>query len=65
MRRANETMSAPFILRSHTEVARFFTGLDVLDPGVVTLGRWPPHDALEALPEGREIPAYCAIGRKP
>jgi hypothetical protein len=65
MRRANETMSAPFILRNHTEVARFLAGLDALDPGVVTLDRWPWHDTPGNPHEGPEIPAYCAIGRKP
>jgi hypothetical protein len=65
MRRANETMSARFVLRSREEVARFLAGLDVLDPGIVTLDRWPWHDRPAPSPEGPGIPAYCAIGRKP
>jgi S-adenosyl methyltransferase len=65
MRRANETMSTPFVLRSREQVARFLAGLEVLDPGIVTLGRWRWNERPVPPPEGQRIPAYCAIGRKP
>jgi len=32
----------PVYLRAHDEVARFFDGLDVLDPGVVSISSWRP-----------------------
>ena len=50
--------------RSHDEVARFFTGLTVLEPGVVPLDHWrrpgepPPVNPAHAW-------LYAAIGRKP
>lgn len=64
MARANETMSDPFILRTRTEVARFLDGMDRLEPGIVTLDRWPWSEP-PATPSDRPIAAYCAVGRKP
>jgi hypothetical protein len=45
--------------RTRAEFARFFEGLDLVEPGVVPLPRWR---AL-ASPSQR-IPAYAAAGRK-
>lgn len=64
MRRANETMSDPFVLRSHGEIAAFVDGLDVLEPGIVTLDRWPWSEP-STCPPGRPVAAYCAVARKP
>jgi S-adenosyl methyltransferase len=44
----NEDMVQQTTFRSRTEVARFFTGLDLLDPGVVTVPKWRPDSELEA-----------------
>lgn len=69
--RFNQTMREPFILRSHAEVARFFDGLVVLDPGVVPLNRWYPPGTPSADAEGEAgadaspIPAYGVVARKP
>jgi hypothetical protein len=52
-------------LRTHTEVARFLDGLDVVDPGVVPMDRWRNPDAVQAAPDGRVVPGYGAIARKP
>jgi hypothetical protein len=46
--------------RTRAEFARFFTGLELLDPGVVPLPEWR---ALAS--PGQRIPAYAAVGRKP
>ncbi|BBC38933.1 uncharacterized protein SGFS_102270 [Streptomyces graminofaciens] len=48
--------------RTPQTVARFFDGLDVLDPGVVSCSRWRPDD-----PDGsdqEEVAMYCGVGRK-
>ena len=45
--------------RTHTEFARFFEGLDLVEPGVVPLPQWRSL----ASPSQR-IPAYAAVGRK-
>lgn len=33
---------APMVQRSRTEVARFFTGLELVEPGLVGLPEWCP-----------------------
>jgi SAM-dependent methyltransferase len=45
------------------EIARFFDGLDQLEPGIVPLNRWRPGPD-EPVFE-RDIPAVAAIARKP
>jgi SAM-dependent methyltransferase len=50
---------SPLVLRSGEEVAAFFTGLDVVEPGVVQLSEWRP-DSDDAF-----ISAYAGVGRKP
>jgi hypothetical protein len=62
--RANETMSDPFVLRTRGQVARLLDGLDVVEPGIVTLDRWPWAKGTACPPE-RPVAAYCAVGRKP
>jgi S-adenosyl methyltransferase len=53
--------SAPGVARSREQVARFFGGLDMLEPGLVEISRWRP-DVIAASP----CPAlfYAGIGRK-
>jgi SAM-dependent methyltransferase len=50
-------------VRSHAEFSAFFTGLDLLDPGVVLAALW--HPELGEPQGGEEIPLYVGIGRKP
>ncbi|MDT3398407.1 SAM-dependent methyltransferase [Streptomyces sp. B1866] len=42
-------------------VARFFDGLELLEPGVVTCTRWRPEEGEDA--DG-EVAMYCGVGRK-
>jgi len=44
-------------------VARFFDGMEVVDPGIVPLGQWHPGP-LQQFGSAR-LPTYCAVGRKP
>jgi hypothetical protein len=39
-RRYNERVSTPQTLRTRDEVARFFTGLDLVPPGLVYVHTW-------------------------
>jgi S-adenosyl methyltransferase len=48
--------------RSQGEIAEFFSGLDLVDPGVVPLLAWRPDVAPE---NPRTASVYAAIGRKP
>jgi trans-aconitate methyltransferase len=48
--------------RSHAEVARFFDGLELLEPGIVPMNYWRPGPGGPD-PAGA-IPDYAAVGRK-
>jgi S-adenosyl methyltransferase len=63
--RLRELMGEPPILRSHAEIARFFEGLEMVEPGLVQLHRWRPDptDAESVL--HYDVPAYAGLGRKP
>lgn len=55
-----QRVAAPFTPRTRVEISRYFTGLDLVDPGLVPLPQW------RALANpAKPIPAYAAIGRKP
>ena len=60
----NQNSASSYHLRSPNRIAGFFTGLDLVPPGVVTTSRWRP-DVRDADEEPREIDALCGIGRKP
>jgi O-methyltransferase involved in polyketide biosynthesis len=47
--------------RTHDEVARFFDGLELVEPGLVTLERWRPGSELEA---SAKVIAWGGVGRK-
>jgi hypothetical protein len=59
----NSSGNASLVLRSPEQIGRFFAGLDLVDPGVVSVSRWRP----EAKPWGEpdEVDAFGAVGRKP
>jgi hypothetical protein len=59
----NQRSSTPIIPRSRGQVLRFFDGLEVLEPGVVTIDQWPVlAQADSADPNG--LATYCGIGMK-
>ena len=62
-RQWNQDGSAPIALRDHQQVGRFFEGLEILSPGVVSCSRWRPEPGL--LDEPAEVAGLAAIGRKP
>jgi hypothetical protein len=53
---------SPGYFRDHAEIARFFDGFDLIDPGLVTLDRWRP-DPQDPAPEATGW-WYGAVGRK-
>jgi O-methyltransferase involved in polyketide biosynthesis len=59
----NASGNIPLVLRAPAQVARFFTGLDLLGPGVVPVSRWRP----KATPRGQpvQVDAFGAVGRIP
>jgi hypothetical protein len=52
-------------LRSPEQIARFFDGLEVLEPGVVSTTRWRPNIAELGGSSAKEVDQFCAVGRKP
>ena len=48
--------------RTHEEVASFFTGLDLVEPGIVVTPQWRPEPGSHVQDAD---PAYAAVARKP
>jgi hypothetical protein len=63
--RYNESGAVPYRLRSATQIAGFFEGLEVVEPGVVSCPRWrpDPDDVGRGLPD--EMDQVAGVGRKP
>lgn len=56
----NENATPPITARPRAEVAAFFDGLDLLDPGLVSCAQWRPEDdSVGALPQ------FGAVAVKP
>ncbi|HEX4258307.1 MAG TPA: SAM-dependent methyltransferase [Streptosporangiaceae bacterium] len=63
MRAYNESSPIQRTPRTSAEVARFFDGLDLIDPGLVQRHRWrAPAPEIGA---GRELANYGGVARKP
>ena len=52
----------PIFFREHAEVAGFFDGLELVEPGLVTIDKWHPDPEDPAPPATRWL--YGAVGRK-
>jgi O-methyltransferase involved in polyketide biosynthesis len=59
----NESGAVPYNLRSPETLARFFDGLELVNPGVVDVTQWRP----EPSPSGGRVPVQtlCGVARKP
>ncbi|MFD8609616.1 SAM-dependent methyltransferase [Streptomyces sp. NPDC059631] len=53
----------PAQVRSQAEFARFFTGLDLIDPGVQVVTDWLPEP--DQVLTGDQVPLYVGVARKP
>ena len=63
-RRYNDEAVVPYHLRRPDELASFFDGLDLIEPGVVPCPRWKPDAPGDAAPAPDEAAAYCGVARK-
>jgi hypothetical protein len=54
--------STPVSRRTCEEVAGFFTGLEIVEPGVVQTHRWHPGPGIST--GEYEVSAWAAVGRK-
>ena len=59
----NQNSASSYHLRSPERIARFFDGLTLVPPGVVTTSRWRP-ELVDTRSEPREVDAICGVGRK-
>jgi nucleotide-binding universal stress UspA family protein len=59
---ASERSGISFTPRTQAEVAAFFAGLELVDPGVVPVLAWHPDSTA---PDPRAVYYYGAMGRKP
>jgi hypothetical protein len=59
----NESGAQPYALRSLEQLARFFDGLDLVEPGLVSVARWRPDGSVFGEPP--ELDQFGAVGRKP
>lgn len=55
----------PMRLRSLAEAEEFFTGLDLVEPGIVQVHKWRPDGAGTVVPRDEDIAMYGAVARKP
>jgi hypothetical protein len=63
----NQTGAVPYVLRSPEQIAGFFEGLELVEPGVVSCPRWRPElgGADVSGGEPAELDVFGGIGRKP
>ncbi len=59
----NEASETPYHLRTPEMIAGFFDGLEILEPGVVSVSRWRAEPG--PFGEPPEVDEFCAVGRKP
>lgn len=57
----NETGAVPYQLRTPEEIASFFTGLELVEPGVVSCPLWRPDPSAGA---PTAVDAFGGVGRK-
>jgi hypothetical protein len=62
--RLSQRLNVPWVVRSRDEIARFFDGLDMVDPGLVPIEDWRPDDDRPRLPGRRPTPIFAGVGRK-
>ena len=63
VRQWNESATPPIKARSREELLRFFDGLELLEPGVVSVSLWRPEAGSLGTPV--EVFNFGGLGRKP
>jgi O-methyltransferase involved in polyketide biosynthesis len=62
VRQWNAVAPTPYTLRSPAQIAAFFEGLELIEPGLVPCPRWRPDP--DDGDSARDMDEYCALGRK-
>jgi O-methyltransferase involved in polyketide biosynthesis len=63
--RYNQSGAVPYHPRSPQQIAGFFEGLELVEPGVVSCPRWRPDPAEAGAGLPAEVDAFGGVGRKP
>ncbi|MEV4703064.1 SAM-dependent methyltransferase [Actinoplanes sp. NPDC049316] len=63
MRQWNESGAAPIAARTPAQIATFFDGLELLEPGIVTCTAWRPDPRHPGITD--KVSEYAGVGRKP
>lgn len=61
---ASSETEMPYHLRRPDDLASFFDGLEVVEPGVVPCPLWKPDRAVEVAAESPAAHVYCGVARK-
>ncbi|HEX8860050.1 MAG TPA: SAM-dependent methyltransferase [Actinomycetes bacterium] len=61
--RLSHGMPMSVTLRSHEQIARFFDGLELVDPGLVQVHHWRPDPSDSDL--DRKVAVHGGVARKP
>jgi SAM-dependent methyltransferase len=62
LRIAVEQGSSPYVARTPDQIASFFEGLELIEPGVVSTSLWRTETSSSGTP--REVDATCGLARK-
>ncbi len=54
-------VTLPYVPRSVEDFTRFFDGLDLVEPGVVSVTKWRPEPV--EVGRARDLPQYCGLAR--
>ena len=63
--RYNQSGAVPYKLRGPQQIAGFFDGLELVEPGVVSVSHWRPNPAEAAGGLPAHVDAFGGVGRKP
>jgi O-methyltransferase involved in polyketide biosynthesis len=58
----NSQAAVPLTARTKEQVAGFFEGWELVEPGLVSMARWRPEESWGEVPE---TAGFCGVGRKP
>ena len=62
VRQWNQVAPTPYRLRNPEQIAAFFEGMELIEPGVVPCPRWRPEP--QDIGSVRDMDEFCALGRK-
>jgi S-adenosyl methyltransferase len=62
VRQWNQVAPTPYTLRSPAQIADFFAGLELIEPGIVSCPEWRPEPGEAG--HVQKMDEFCALGRK-